>query len=162
MKTIAVTGEVRMMTQSTRRAAGKAVIWSIVLIVFMIIFFGGGGPGRFAQDKGRIVSVAILFSAGFAAFFIMLGLTGRKKDGALIRDERDDRLENKAAGITLTVVLVYVYIFSIALWALFQGKGAVPAGWMWFLGYSTVFLGMITHGIFTLLLASGKVGDGEG
>jgi uncharacterized membrane protein len=149
------------MTQSTNRAAGKAVIWSIVLVVFMVLFFGGGGPGEFAQDKGRIVSVAIIFTAGFAAFFVMLGLTGRKKSEVLIRDERDDRLENRAGGMTLTVVLVYVYILSIALWAVFQDEGTVPAGWMWFLGYSTVFLGMIVHGVFILLLASGKVGDGE-
>jgi hypothetical protein len=48
------------------------------------------------------------------------------------------------------------------LWAVFQDDGSVPAGWMWFLGYSTVFIGMIAHGILTLLLAAGKVGDGEG
>lgn len=150
------------MTQSTKRAAGKAVIWSLVLAAFIAIFFGWGGPGTFAHDKGRIVAVAILFGAGFAAFFIMMGLTGSTKGGPIIRDERDERHESKAGGIALTVVLVYVYILSIALWAIFQDSGTVPAGWMWFMGYSTVFIGMISHGLFTLLLASGKVGNGEG
>lgn len=152
----------RMMTQSTCRAAGKAIIWSIVLAAFVAIFFGWGGPGTFAHDKGRIVAVAILFGTGFAAFFIMMGLSGRKKGGVLNRDERDERLESRAAGGALTVVLVYVYFLSIALWAIFQDSGTVPAGWMWFMGYSTVFIGMISHGLFTLLLASGKVGNGEG
>ncbi len=150
------------MTQSIYRAAGKAIIWSIVLAAFVAIFFGWGGPGSFAHDKGRIVAVAILFGAGFAAFFTMMGLSGKKKGGALARDERDERLESRAGGIALTVVLVYVYILSITLWAIFQESGSVPAGWMWFMGYSTVFIGMISHGLFTLLLASGKVGNGEG
>ena len=152
----------RKMTQSTYRAAGKAIIWSIVLAAFVAIFFGWGGPGNFAHDKGRIVAVAILFGAGFVAFFIMMGLSGKKKGVALNRDERDDRLESRAAGIALTVILFYVYILCITLWAIFQDSGTVPAGWMWFMGYSTVFIGMITHGLFTLLLASGKVGNGEG
>ncbi len=151
-----------MMTQSTYRAAGKMIIWSIVLVVFIALFFGGGGAGGFAHDKGRIVAVAILFAAGFTSFFIMLARSGKKKDGGLNRDERDERNEGKAAEITLTIILVYVYFLGIALWAVFQGKGSVPAGWMWFLAYSTVFLGMIAHGLFTLLLASGKVGNGEG
>ncbi len=150
------------MTQSTYRAAGKMIIWSIVLAVFIALFFGGGGAGGFAHDKSRIVAVAILFAAGYAAFFIMLGLSRKKTGEGLKRDERDERNEGKAAGITLTIILVYVYFLGLALWAAFQGKGSVPAGWMWFLAYSTVFIGMIAHGIFTLLIAAGKVGNGEG
>jgi hypothetical protein len=92
----------------------------------------------------------------------MMGLTRIRKEGNLIRDERDDRLESRAAGLALGIILAYVFLLSLALWLRFQDDGSVPAGWMWFLAYSTVFLGMITHGIITLLIASGKVGDGEG
>jgi uncharacterized membrane protein len=149
------------MTQSTVRATWKVIIWSVVLAAFVVLFFGGGGPRGFAHDKGRIVAVAVLFGAGYITLFIMMGLTGRKSERGLKRDERDERLESRAAGITLTVVLVYVYFLGIALWIVFQDSGYVPAGWMWFLAYSTVFIGMIAHGFFTLLLASGKVGNGE-
>jgi hypothetical protein len=150
------------MTQSTLRAKWKVTIWSVVLLVFLVLFLGGGGPEGFAHDKGRIVSVAILFGAGYCAFFLMMGMTRIRKEGNLGRDERDDRLESRAAGSALGIILAYVFLLSLALWVRFQDDGSVPAGWMWFLGYSTVFLGMITHGIITLLIASGKVGDGEG
>ena len=150
------------MTQSTARAAWKAGIWSVVLAVFIALFFGGGGAEGFAHDRARIVAVAVLFAAGYAAFFIMMWLTGKRYGAGLARDERDERLESRAAGTTLTAVLVYVFFIGIILWAVFQDDGSVPAGWMWFLAYSTVFLGMITHGVMVLLLAAGKVGDGEG
>jgi hypothetical protein len=150
------------MTQSTFRAAGKVIIWGIVLAAFTVLFFGGEGPEDFAGDRGRIVTVAVLFAAGYAAFFVMLGFSGKRKGPGLNRDERDERFESKAGGIALSIVLAYVYLVSIVLWAVFQDDGSVPAGWMWFLGYSTVFIGMIAHGILTLLLAAGKVGDGEG
>ncbi len=151
-----------MMTQSTYRARGKIIIWSIVLVVFMALFFSGSGPGGFARDKGRIVAIAVLFAAGYGAFFAMMGLSRKKKGDTLVRDERDERIEGRAGGITLTIVLVYVYFLGIALWAVFQDDGSVPAGWMWFLAYSTVFIGTISHGIFTLLMAAGRLNDGEG
>jgi hypothetical protein len=65
------------MTQSTFRAAGKVIIWGIVLAAFTVLFFGGEGPEDFAGDRGRIVTVAVLFAAGYAAFFVMLGFSGR-------------------------------------------------------------------------------------
>ena len=142
------------------RAKWKIIIWSIVLAALLVLFFGGGGPGGFAHDRKRIVTVAILFAAGYGAFFVMMGRTKKNREGSLNRDERDENLESRAAGITLAIVLAYVYLLCIVLWAYFQADGSVPAGWMWFLAYSTVFLGMIVHGIFTLLLAAGKVGNG--
>jgi hypothetical protein len=154
--------EEEKMTQSTVRAKWKVIIWSVILAAFVVIFFGGGGPDGFASDRGRIVTVAILFGAGYGIFFFMMGATRSGKKGGLARDERDERLESRAGGISLGIILAYVYILSIALWAYFQDGGSVPAGWMWFLGYSTVFLGMIAHGILVLLIASGGVSDGEG
>ncbi len=154
--------EEQTMTQSIERAKWKIIIWSVVLAALLVLFFGGGGPGGFAHDRIRIVTVAILFAAGFGAFFIMLGVTRKKREGGLNRDERDEMFESKAAGVTLGIVLAYVYLACLALWSYFQGEGSVPAGWMWFLAYSTIFLGMIVHGIFTLLFAAGKVGNGEG
>ena len=134
----------------------------MVLAAFIVLFFGFGGAGEFALDKTRRLAVAGLFLAGYASFIAMMFLTGKKRAGGLARDERDERIEGKAGGMTLTIVLFYVFFLGIALWAVFQDEGSVPAGWMWFLAYSTVFLGMISHGVLTLLLASGKVGDGEG
>ncbi len=154
--------EEQTMTQSTQRAKWKIIIWSVVLAALLVLFFGGGGPEGFAHDRRRIVTVAILFAAGFGAFFIMMGVTRKQREGGLNRDERDEMFENKAAGVTLGIVLAYVYLACLALWSYFQGEGSVPAGWMWFLAYSTIFLGMIVHGIFTLLFAAGKVGNGEG
>ena len=150
------------MTQSTERAKWKMIIWSVVLVVFVVLFFGGGGPGGFAHNKARIAAVAIVFAAGFGAFFVMMGKTRKRKEGGLNRDERDEMLENRAAGGTLAIVLAYVYLLCFALWMVFQDDGSVPAGWLWFVAYSTMFLGMIVHGIYILLLAAGKVGDGKG
>jgi threonine/homoserine/homoserine lactone efflux protein len=151
------------MTQSRSRAAGRLMIWVPVLALFLAVFFGGSGPAGFSHDRGRIVGGAAILAAGYLAFFAMLLATrSRRGNAGPVRDERDDRIESRAAGLTLGVCLAYVFALSIGLWTVFQEEGSVPAGWMWFLAYTTVFLSMIVHAAAVLASRWGGRTDGEG
>lgn len=140
------------MTQSKARAFWSLIIWAPVLLLFILaFFFVRGGVSGFAGDALRIAAVAILFAAGYAAHFTMLDRT-RAERGKLSRDERDDGIERRAHGVTLGLTLGYVFLVCIALWVAYQEGGAVPAGWLWFIAYSSVFLGFIVHALATLML----------
>lgn len=151
------------MTQSTRRATGRLLIWVPVLAVFLAVFFGGGGPARYAGDRIRIVAAAAVLAAGYLAFFIMMTATRSRCAGSRpVRDERDDRIESKATAASLGISLAYVFVVSIGLWIVFQEGGSVPTGWMWFLAYTTVILSMIVHAAAVLASGTGSDADGEG
>jgi hypothetical protein len=151
------------MTQSTQRAAGRLLIWVPVLVLFLAVFFGGSGPSGFAHDRARIVAGAAILAAGYLSFFVMMIATGSgRKNAGTVRDERDDRIESRSAGLTLSVCLAYVFVVSIGLWTVFQDEGAVPAGWLWFLAYTTIFLSMIVHAAAVLSSGRGGGTDGEG
>jgi hypothetical protein len=51
---------------------------------------------------------------------------------------------------------------SIFLWERHQEVGFVPAGWMWFLAYSTSFAAFISSSVIALILESKASGYGQG
>ena len=56
---------------------------------------------------------------------------------------------------------VYVFVLSIGLWEAYHDRGLVPEGWMWFLAYTSTFLGMFTHAMATLILDARGGGHGQ-
>ena len=151
------------MTQTKKRALLSLAIWGCVTAGFTAVFFGDGGPATFGNDRARIVSTAILIGVGFLAYFAMLYFTrSRPGVGPLTVDERDERIARRASGGTLIVVLTVVYLTCIILWEVYREPGCVPVGWMWFLGYATGMLGILTHAVATLALHRGMGGPGQG
>jgi hypothetical protein len=72
-------------------------------------------------------------------------------------DERDLIVTARASQSTLIVVLVSVFALSVGLWTIYEAEGAVPVGWLWFLAYGTMFLGLITNAL-TVLILDGRTG----
>lgn len=150
------------MTQPTKQALFTLLIWAIVTAAFLPIFFSRGGPATYAQDKSRFVSVAILFAAGYLSYFLMMFLT-RAKDRTekIVKDERDEHIQRQSSGAALILVLIYVFSLCIILYEIYRQSECVPVGWMWFLGYTSIFWGYISHSALGLVLHSRMVGRGE-
>lgn len=150
------------MTQPIKRALFSLIIWGIVTVIFIPVFFSGGGPAAYVQDKLKFVLVAVLFGTGYIFYFLMMYLTGKRSGkGRIVRDERDEHIQRHSSGTALILVLAYVFISCITLYEIYRESECVPVGWMWYLGYTTVFWGYITHSAAALVLHSRMMSHGE-
>jgi hypothetical protein len=150
------------MTQSRQRALWSLLLWGGVTVSFVILFFARGGPEPFVRDKTRIVITAALFGAGYVAQLSIFYLTRvRRWDRSVAWDERDDWIARNANGVAFLVASIYVFGVSIGLWEVYHDRELVPVGWMWFLAYTSTFVGMFTHAIATLILDARVGGHGE-
>ncbi len=139
------------MSQTRRRAWLAAAVWAVAGAGFSLAFFSGGGANEFAADSGRHLATAGAVGFGFMGWWAALWLT-RRHGGRVATDERDLHVAARAGQTTLVVVLVAIYAFTVGLWTLFEGAGAVPVGWMWFLAYASVILASLTNALAVLVL----------
>jgi hypothetical protein len=142
------------MSQQKKRAVFTFLIWGSVMAAFSAIFFLWGGPERYVLEKWRHVAGAVIIAAGYLFYLLMNFLTRTRPGGDVDRDERDEGIRRQANSIAFVVVLVYVFALSIFLWERHQDEGFVPAGWMWFLAYSTSFAAFISSSVIALILES--------
>jgi len=150
------------MTPSRQRALWSLLLWGSVIVGFVILFFSRGGPEAFVREKVRIAITAVLFGAGYVTQLAIFYLTRvRPWDRSVLWDERDDGIARHANGAAFVVALMYVFVLSIGLWEVYHDREFVPVGWMWFLAYTSTFLGMFTHAIATLFLDVRGGGHGE-
>ena len=144
------------MSQMRRRAWLAVAVWAVAGVGFFLAFFSGGGAGDFADDSYRHLATAGAVAFGFVGWWAALWLT-RRPGGRVAMDERDLQVAARAGQATLVVVLVAIYAFTVGLWTLFEGAGAVPVGWMWFLAYASVILASLTNAMAVLVL-DGRMG----
>lgn len=112
---------------------------------------------------GRRVVGAIFLAIGIFGTPALLYLTRKTViDGRVVADERDEQVARRATQAGLVCVLVYVFLTCIALWDRYQPEGAVPAGWMWVLAYSTLILAYIAPAAASLFLHLGIGSHAEG
>jgi hypothetical protein len=150
------------MTQSKQRAVWSLLLWGGVTVAFVVLFFSWGGPDSFVRQKARIVMTAVLFGAGYVAQVLIFYLTRVRPWGRSVAwDERDDGIARHANGVAFIVALIYVFVVSIGLWEVYHDRGLVPVGWMWFLAYTSTFVGMFTHAMATLILDARGGGHAE-
>ena len=145
------------MSQTRLRAWLIAVIWSLAGVGFFLTFFSGGGPGEWATDSTRHLTGALALGFGFVGYWLALWFTRQREGGPPASDERDVQIAARANQVTLIVVLVGIYAFTISLWTVFEAGGQVPVGWMWFLAYGSVILAYVTSSVTTLIL-DGRMG----
>ena len=147
------------MTQSKKRALGTLIIWGIVMSALVVLFFSRGGPSTYIDDTVKKATIAGIFAAGYLSYGIMMFLTRVKSGGPhLVADERDERIGRRASIAGLIVVLVFVFVTCISLYEYYHDDGVVPVGWMWFLGYASVFVAYISVSIATLVLHAKRIG----
>jgi hypothetical protein len=148
-----------IVTQSKKRAILTLTIWSVVLIALIVIFFSRGGPSTYIHDTVKKGTIGAFFAAGYIAYGLMMFLTRVKSGGAsVVRDERDERIGRRASLVALMAVLVFVFFTCISLYEHYHDEGLVPVGWMWFLGYASVFVAYISSSVAVLVLHAGRIG----
>jgi len=127
------------MTQPQKRALYALIIWGAIAAVFVPLFLLGPTTWALYEDW-RPKAAVLVFLAGFIAFWASLFLTRSRQGG---QDERDALIQGKACAAGLVVVMAYAFLVSIGLYVYYETQNAVPAGWLWFLGYTTFLLGWI-------------------
>jgi len=121
-----------------------------------IVFFTEGGADTFLEGEGRVTLTRVFITVGFSAYFLLLILTKRRSGtNAPIKDERDEMIQKQALTAGFYVVIAYVFLFSVAMYAFYKVYSEtvlMPVGWVWFLGLSSLILGHITIAASTLIL----------
>lgn len=146
------------MTQSKKRALGALIIWGAVMIALVAVFFSRGGPATYIHDTVKKAVIAGFFAAGYISYGLMMLLTRvRRGDTHVASDERDERIGRRANIVALVVVLVFVFSTCISLYEYYHDEGWVPVGWMWFIGYASVFVAYISGSIASLVLHAGRI-----
>lgn len=148
------------MSQTRLRAWLSAVIWTLAGVGFFVAFFSGGGPGEWAADSMRHFSGAVALGVGFVGHWLALWFTRQRKGRLPVSDERDLQIVAQANQVTLIVVMVGIFVFTISLWTIFEAGGQVPVGWMWFLAYGSAILAFVTSSVTTLILDGRTGGNG--
>lgn len=148
--------DIAEMSQTRLRAWLAAAIWTMAGVGFSLTFFFRGGPRELATDSMGHLAGACFLGFGFVAYWMVLWFTRQRKDRPPASDERDLQSAAQANQVTLIVVMVGIYAFTIGLWTVYEAEGQVPVGWMWFLAYGSVILATVTSSVTTLIL------DGRG
>jgi hypothetical protein len=140
------------MSQLRSRAWLSAVIWTIAGIGFLWTFLSGGGAEELPTDGIRHAAGAGAIGFGFLGHGLALWMTRQREGAPPVSDERDFRTLAQANQVTLIVVLLGIYIFTISLWLRFEAEGVVPVAWMWFLAYGSAILAFLASSVITLIL----------
>ena len=128
----------------------------MVAAIFIPLFFINGGADTWGIDGKRFIISTSFLIAGYISFFVMLALTRGKKGSDVERDERDILISRKASETTLVFIAAYILFTCILLYTLYEKTNCMPRGWMWFLGYTSIFLIYIINSAASLILYNSK------
>jgi len=148
------------MSLARKQALISGSLWLAITVAFFVLFFRVG-PEAFtsAEHAGvRHLTVAIIMLGYLVSFVLMARARRGQQRGEL--DERDKAVELKAAMVTLTVMVVGFYLATIGLYSLHSETGAVPAGWLYFLAYTSVTLVSLVYPVATLIIDYSGAVDG--
>ena len=141
------------MTLWHKRAVISTLIWAGVAIGFVICFFAGDGPNGFIEGNARRNIGGGLLAAGIAAHLILSFLTRKLHKGkSVVVDERDQTIRRRSSESAFNILAVFVFLSCIALHDAFQEQAGVPAGWLWFLAYSTFILAYLSQSLAAVIL----------
>lgn len=150
------------MSRMQKEAIVRLAVAGLVLAFLTILVFACGGVRSFTGERWRISGTAVVVGLGYLMIFLLLtGAWFRGRSGSIIRDERDERIARYANGIALVGLAVYVFILSLALYEGYHDKMVVPVGWMWFMAYSSSYVGILFHAAAMLFLYTGCGCHGE-
>ena len=150
---------IKDMSQTRLRAWAATFFWSVSGVWFFAAFFSGGGAEEFDTDSGRhlISAAGILF--GFVGYWATLWLTRRRGDEVVV-DERDLQVSARASQGTLVAVLMIMFLLCTLLWMTHEADGVLAVGWMWFLAYGSMVLGLVINSVAFLILDGSMGGRG--
>lgn len=148
------------MSNLRKQAGFGLVFWTLGAALFLVLFFSGGGPNSFGEDSSRVALTSLAYGIGFLThLFLMWKFRSRKIGENTVKDEWDDEVAQKANGVALIVLLLFVYLTGVALWEVYRDSLLVPAGWVWFMAYFSIIVGLIAHATAMLCIDSGRGSD---
>ncbi|MBN2793795.1 MAG: hypothetical protein JXR88_00210 [Clostridia bacterium] len=129
----------------------KACSWTLVGLFMVMIFSNPSTILEWGDNKTKTLLLAALFLFGYTADLTLMILEKTKRFG-FKRDERDLYIQHKAMSFGYISTLIYVFSTAILLYTLYENKGAVPVGWLWFIAYSLVIVANLSMAVTALIL----------
>lgn len=137
------------MSIQMKKSISNLIIWSFIGILFVTIFFKDGIIKDLGDNFIQTIILISLFIIGYIGQFI-LKIIFRKKEGIVIKDERDEMFLNKAISNSFIATLVYVFIILIWLYESYEKSGLIPVMWLWFVAYSLIPVSNILSSSFLI------------
>lgn len=129
----------------------KACSWAMVGLFMIMIFSNKSTILEWGDNRTKTILMAFLFLFGYSMDVTLMILEKTKKFG-FKRDERDLFIQHKAMSFGFILSLIYVFTTAITLYTIYENKGAIPVGWMWFIAYSLVIVANISVALPALIL----------
>ena len=126
------------------------IMWTLVAIGLIVIFSLPNTISDWGDNTAKTILLAILFLFGFGVDFV-LRMVERSQKESYKKDERDSKVQADAVFKSFAVLILYIYIVSIALYVKYEGAGVMPVGWVWFIAYSVITAVNLMVGIFTIV-----------
>jgi len=128
---------VGIMSKAVKVLIAQMIIWSMVAIVMLVVVSMPGTIKNWGDNALKTVLLGALVFLGYGSDFAFQ-LSSRSKRWGYQKDERDRHINTKAVNFSMIALLLYIFIFSITLYTVYESAGALPVGWMWILAYSSI------------------------
>lgn len=145
------------MSRNQARAWLNLTIWVSAGSAFGIAFFAAGGPWGYAPAPSGFGVATLSVPLAIAATVAASWFTGR-----LPTDERDERVESRAARTTFLTVAFGVFALSMILYDVYRAEGVVPVGWLRLMEYGVLIATGLVHPTATLVVDARLGGHGRG
>ena len=135
------------MTTMQKRALAGAVISCIVLFATILLLTLNDPATIFDQDLYELIYLGIILAGAATYGLVMLATRQSKSTGAVIYDERDRFIAERALAIQLQVVLISVALWCAVLVRVYIGAGGIPVPLMYVMYISILFSNFLARSI---------------
>lgn len=129
----------------------QVLSWTLVAIGMIVIFLIPDTINNWGDNRTKTLLLALLFVFGFGVDSI-LRIVEKTKKWDIRRDERDESIQHQSLRLSFVLLIIYIFIISIALYIKYEIVGAMPVGWVWFIAYSTIVFANLSAGYTSLYL----------
>jgi len=146
------------MSQARKQALISGSAWFVICVVFVLVFLRIGVEAFASAEGERSRSLlATIIVPGYLVNFGIIWWARRGRRAGKI-DERDKAVERRATEISAIILLLVVFLASIALYDANVDSGTVPVGWLFIMAYGSIALISLVHPVMTLILdLSGRI-----
>lgn len=139
------------MSKAVRVIIIQTIIWSLVAVVLVVVLALPGTIDHWGDNTLKTILLGVLVFLGYGSDAVFQILSRSKRWGYQ-KDERDQHINTKAVNTGMIALILYVYVFSITLYIVYENLGVIPVGWMWILAYSAIVEANLSIRLASLLL----------
>ena len=146
------------LTAEERRALGRLPLtplqrrawWGLAVGVALATLAGAviwqRGPASFSEDDAlRAFVLGVVVVVGLADILLLRVPRLRTGKGAMVLDERDERVLHRAPTVQSRIVLLSLIAWSIGLTEAYAEEGAIPIGYTYLLLMSTLIVHVVAY-----------------